>query len=125
MVEWRSMRPRLGLSWAAYALVLITAGCSAKGRVATAPPPAPKPVAAAEQRPAPPLQPPRDAVSDLIALSNQHFDAAQRELQSGHLETAKAGFARAVGVLQESPYSVRYEPRLRDHHDRLVARIGA
>ena len=42
-------------------------------------------------------EPPGRTVADLIAVSNSHFDTAQRELQQGHLETAKVEFNREVG----------------------------
>ena len=54
-----------------------------------------------------------------------HFEAGQRELELGHLETAKAEFNRALEVLLESPFGGRTEPRIRDHFDRLVERISA
>ncbi len=75
--------------------------------------------------PAPQPQPARDPVTDLIALSTHHFETAQRELQEGHLETAKAEFNRSLEVLLESSYGARTEPRIRAHFDRLVERISA
>ena len=68
---------------------------------------------------------PADPVLDLISESNRHFQAGQKELQDGHLETAKAEFNRALDVLLESPYGARTEPRIREHFDRLVERISA
>lgn len=72
-----------------------------------------QPVAAAE-----------DPVLALITESNRHFAAGQSELEQGHFEGAKEEFNRAVGVLLESPYGARNEPRIREHFDRLVDRIS-
>jgi membrane-bound lytic murein transglycosylase D len=91
-------------------------------RVAVTPPPVavppPQPVAVA-----PP--PPEDPVVNLIARSEQHFLAGQRELEQGHVEGARVEFDKAVNVLLESNYGGRGEPRIREHFDRLVDRISA
>jgi membrane-bound lytic murein transglycosylase D len=116
-------RPRHGLSGAILALGLLTTGCAAtaaKPEVTPAAPQAQAPVSAA---PAP--QPVADPVLDLIALSNSHFEAGQRELEQGHLQQAKAAFNQALEVLLESPFGARSEPRIREHFDRLVERISA
>jgi membrane-bound lytic murein transglycosylase D len=63
-------------------------------------------------------------VVTLIATSDRHFKAGQRELEQGHFEAAKTEFNRAVDVLLESPYGARTEPRIREHFDRLVDRIS-
>lgn len=81
---------------------------------------APAPVAPA---PVPVLQ--VDAIVELIAISTLHFEAGERELQLGHLTSAKAEFNRALEILLESPPGGRTEPRLRAHFDRLVERISA
>jgi hypothetical protein len=39
-------------------------------------------------------------VLELIAASTRHFEAGQKELQDGHLETAKALFNRSLDVLR-------------------------
>jgi len=70
-------------------------------------------------------QPSADPVLDLIAISNRHFAAGQKELQEGHLETAKTEFNAALEVLLESRSGARSEPRIREHFDRLVERISA
>jgi len=76
--------------------------------------------------PAPVAQPPaEDPVLTLIATSDRHFKAGERELEQGHVEAAKQEFNRAVDVLLESPYGARTEPRIREHFDRLVDRISA
>ena len=72
-----------------------------------------------------PPPPPEDPVVTLIALSEQHFQAGQRELQQGHVEGARLEFDKAVNVLLESNYGGRTEPRIREHFDRLVDRISA
>ncbi len=66
-----------------------------------------------------------DSVLTLIAESDRHFKAGQRELEQGHFEGAKQEFNRAVDLLLESPYGARTEPRIREHFDRLVDRISA
>jgi membrane-bound lytic murein transglycosylase D len=60
-----------------------------------------------------------------MAESTRYFEAAQRELQDGHLEAAKAQFNRSLEVLLEWPNGARNEPRLRAHFDRLIERISA
>lgn len=83
---------------------------------------------AAKTNPVPVLQPTpirvEDPVLTLIAESEQHFEAGQRELELGHVGGAKLEFDRAVNVLLESPYGGRTEPRIREHFDRLVDRIS-
>src|SRR5688572_6062576 len=109
------------------ALALLTVACSAHAPV-TALQAKPLPVAAAPIAPAPTApapQSPSDPVADLIAESNRLFEAGQRELGSGHLETAKTQFNRSLEVLLESPFGARSEPRIREHFDRLVERISA
>ena len=56
--------------------------------------------------------PVQDLVVTLIAASNDHFQAGQRELEQGHFDAAKVEFDRAVDMLLESPYGARTEPRL-------------
>jgi membrane-bound lytic murein transglycosylase D len=60
----------------------------------------------------------------LIATSDRHFEAGQKELELGHLERAKAEFDRALDTLLESSEGARSNPRLREHFDRLVDRIS-
>jgi membrane-bound lytic murein transglycosylase D len=124
MVEYALMlRPRLGPG-ALIALVVLTAACSAKVQPEVTP--APASVVEAPPAPAAPVPEPQpDPVADLIALSNGHFETGQRELQLGHLETAKTEFNRALEVLLESPFGARSEPRIREHFDRLVEKISA
>jgi membrane-bound lytic murein transglycosylase D len=110
------------------ALALTSAACAAHAPTTVARPVAAPPVAAvapvAASQPTAPTAP-VDPVLDLISESNRHFQAGQKELQDGHLETAKAEFNRALDVLLESPYGARTEPRIREHFDRLVERISA
>jgi membrane-bound lytic murein transglycosylase D len=77
------------------------------------------PAAAPVQLPAP------DPVTTLIAKSQEHFDAGEREFKMGHLERARAEFDRAIDLLLESPYGARTDDRMRVHFDRLVDRINA
>jgi membrane-bound lytic murein transglycosylase D len=112
------------LLWVAVLAGTIAAGCaSTNERPATAPKTAPAPPAAQAAAPQPPK--PSDPVSDLIALSERHFAAGERELKLGHLEQARTEFDRAVDVLLESPMGARTNARLREHFDRLVDRINA
>jgi membrane-bound lytic murein transglycosylase D len=85
----------------------------------------PTPVVEASAQAAPAPQPQPDPVTDLLAVSNGHFETGQRELQLGHLEQAKSEFNRALEVLLESPFGARSEPRIREHFDRLVEKISA
>jgi membrane-bound lytic murein transglycosylase D len=128
MVEYDPMRPRrsqTGALWALCALGVFSAACATRFQTTAsqAPPPvvvvAPPPAAPAPEEPLP------DPVADLIALSNKHFETGQRELQEGHLDTAKTEFNAALEVLLESPFGARTEPRIREHFDRLVERISA
>jgi membrane-bound lytic murein transglycosylase D len=105
---------------------IISAACSARGpmtalsarAVVAAEAPAPAPAAPVPQAQA-------DPVAELIAASNRHFETGSRELDEGHLDTAKAEFNRSLEVLLESPYGARSEPRIREHFDRMVERISA
>jgi membrane-bound lytic murein transglycosylase D len=111
------------------ALALVAAGCSTLATThfpgsslpaaATAQAAADAPAEAAHQ----PLPP--DPVTALVALSTSHFETGQRELQLGHLGTAKSEFNLALEVLLESPFGGRTEPRIREHFDQLVERISA
>ena len=97
----------LTLRGAICALALFSAACAAHAP-ATARPVAQAPVAAAQPAPvAQPARPPSDPVVDLIAVSTRHFEAGQKELQDGHLESAKTAFNRALDVLLESPFGAR------------------
>jgi membrane-bound lytic murein transglycosylase D len=64
-------------------------------------------------------------VAALIASSERHYAAGQRELAEGHLDQARREFDRAVAVLLESSAGARGDARLRDHYDRLIDRISA
>ena len=66
-----------------------------------------------------------DPIADLIAESQRHFAAGERELALGHLEQARASFDLAIEVLLKSPYGARTEARIRRHFDHLVERISA
>ncbi|HWK11557.1 MAG TPA: LysM peptidoglycan-binding domain-containing protein [Vicinamibacterales bacterium] len=67
----------------------------------------------------------QDPIEALIQKSQQRFDEGERELKAGHLDQARAAFDASIGVLLESPYGARTEPRLRAQFDRLVDRINA
>src|SRR5687768_7636719 len=82
------------------------------------------PAAVAEVRKPEPA-PAQDPIADLIAESQRHFAAGERELALGHLEQARASFDLAIEVLLKSPYGARSEARIRRHFDHLVERISA
>ena len=110
-------------SLAAIGLAATVAGCGSSHQKPQLP--APPPAAPAPQAPAPPLQIPTDPINALVATSQQHFDAGERELKVGHLDRARAEFDAALDVLLESPYGARSDARLRAQFDRLVDRINA
>jgi membrane-bound lytic murein transglycosylase D len=66
-----------------------------------------------------------DPIAALMATSNRHYEAGERELSQGHLDKARIEFDRAIDVLLESPYGGRSDARLREHFDRLVDKISA
>ncbi|HEX4347326.1 MAG TPA: transglycosylase SLT domain-containing protein, partial [Vicinamibacterales bacterium] len=66
-----------------------------------------------------------DPALALIAISDRHFKAGEKELELGHAEAAKQEFDTAVGVLLDSQFGGRTEPRIREYFDRLVDRISA
>ena len=112
---------RRGLSWGVCVVALLTAACAARVP-APASQPAPA-VAAVPETPDPVPQP--DPVATLIALSEQHFESGRKELEAGHLDTAKTNFNRSLEILLEWPGGARSEPRIREQYDRLVERISA
>ena len=105
---------------AAIGVSLFIAGCGS----------APKPVQVTVTPPEPVAEvrapePVPDPVADLIAESQRHFMAGERDLGLGHLEQARASFDLAIEVLLKSPYGARTEGRIRKHFDTLVERISA
>ena len=115
---------RRGLSWGVCLVALFAVGCAGNKKWATAPRPAPA-VAAVPEPPAPAPVPQADPVADVIALSEQHFENGRKELEEGHLDTAKTAFNRSLEILLEWPGGARSEPRIREQYDRLVERISA
>jgi membrane-bound lytic murein transglycosylase D len=118
MLDFRALRH------AALVTSVLAVGCGGnpKPQVAKAAPPA--------QTPRPVVQPPAapsatDPIAALIATSNSHFEAGEKELSQGHLDKARIEFNQALDVLLESPYGARSDARLREHFDRLVDRISA
>jgi membrane-bound lytic murein transglycosylase D len=115
------MPKRARLQLAAVGLTVAAVACGSNPKPQTSAAPAkPKAVAAA-----PTPAPPADPIATLIATSQSHFVAGERELKLGHLDRARVEFDRAVDVLLESPYGARTDSRLREHFDRLVDRINA
>ena len=103
------------------------AACGAKKRTAgpVLIPTPPSTRVSVPQPPAVPDPPPADPVETLIAASDRHFRAGQKELELGHVGAAKQEFDEAITLLMESSYGGRAEPRIREHFDRLVDRISA
>src|SRR5213593_3911746 len=133
--RYRGAPRMLGSRWPRsilLALLSFFAACASsmrsQGPVVTPAPTAPAHVAAAvapaTPTPAAQAPPSEDPVLALIATSDRHFKAGQKELEQGHFEAAKQEFNRAVDVLLESLYGARTEPRIREHFDRLVDRIS-
>jgi membrane-bound lytic murein transglycosylase D len=107
---------------AAIGVSLLIAGCGS----------APKPVQVTVTPPAPVAEvlapepvPVQDPIADLIAESQRHFAAGEKELELGHLEQARTSFDLAIELLLKSPYGARTEARIRRHFDTLVERISA
>ena len=125
MLEYADAMPTAhrGLSWGVCLIAMFAAGCATNQKWAGVPQPAPAPVVV--ESPAPPPVPESDPIADLIAQSEQHFETGRKELEAGHLETAKTAFDRSLEVLLEWPGGARSEPRIREHYDRLVERISA
>jgi membrane-bound lytic murein transglycosylase D len=118
-----TQRPRL-LAAALLLAAFVAGACGtppAVPRPVLAPPPQPVEAPA----PPPPQPPPPDPAVALIAASQEHFNEGERELQLGHLESAKAEFDLALGILLQSPAGARATPQLQEHFDRLVDRISA
>ena len=115
------MTMRAWLPVAAVGILFTTAGCGGNSKPQVQPDPLP-----ASQQPAPPIDPPApDPIATLIATSQKHFEAGERELNLGHLERARMEFDRSVDLMLESPYGARTDARMREHFDRLVDRINA
>ena len=114
------------LAAALLSIAVISGGCAAHSEVVAAAPQraaaTPAPVLIA---PVPSPQLVADPVTELIAVSNRHFEAGQSELQLGHLDSARSEFNKALDVLLESTFGARSEPRIREHFDRMVERISA
>lgn len=112
---WLPTLAAIGLSAA------VACGANPKPQVPVVPPTVPR--AAPPQPPVAP--PPSDPIATLIASSQSHFAAGERELKLGHLERARAEFDRAVDMLLESPYGARTDERMRQYFDQLIDRINA
>jgi membrane-bound lytic murein transglycosylase D len=110
---------------AAAAVVFLTTACGSNPKPKAQAVPVPDSVKAPATPAVVPPPPPPDPIASLIASSQAHFQAGERELNLGHLERARAEFDLAVDVLLESPYGARTDARLREHFDRLVDRINA
>ena len=103
---------------AAIGVSVSIAGCGRgpKSVKVTVTPPAPAVVELRQPEP-PPVH---DPIADLIAESQRHFAAGERELSLGHLEQARASFDLAIEVRPKSPNGARTEARVRTHFAQLV-----
>jgi membrane-bound lytic murein transglycosylase D len=101
-------------------------GSNPRPQVSAKPPAQPaKPRTATQAAPEAAVPVVKDPIEVLVDRSQQRFEEGERELQAGHLDRARAAFDASIGVLIESPYGARTEPRLRAQFDRLVDRINA
>jgi len=107
------------------ALSVVLTGCATRVPTPSQAPASPVVVVAPIPAPTPPPALQVDPIVELIAVSTLHFEAGERELQLGHLTSAKTEFNRAIEILLESPPGARTELRLRAHFDQLVERISA
>jgi membrane-bound lytic murein transglycosylase D len=114
------MTMRAWLPVAAVGILFTAAGCGGNSKPQVQPDPLP---ASHQPPPAEPSQP--DPIATVIATSQKHFEAGERELNLGHLERARMEFDRSVDLMLESPYGARTDARMREHFDRLVDRINA
>ena len=105
------------------ALAATACGARQRAQLPSPPPPVTPPVEATAPTAA--AIEPGDPVHALLAASEAHFAAGERELKLGHLDRARTEFDRALDMLLESPGGGRGEPRIRDQYDRLVDRISA
>lgn len=122
----RRVRPGRLAGAAVTSALIVVAACGSNPRPQVSARPAAPP--AKPQSATPPPASPRvvkDPVQSLIDNSQQTFEQGERELKAGHLDRARAAFDASIGVLLESPYGARTEPRLRAQFDRLVDRINA
>jgi type IV pilus biogenesis protein CpaD/CtpE len=92
-----SMFKRAWLPTAAVIAFTLTAACGSNPKPQTPVTPTPSPAVV----PAPVTVPVPDPIDVLIAASQSHFDAGEREVKMGHLERAREAFDRAVDVLLE------------------------
>ncbi|MEQ1759918.1 MAG: LysM peptidoglycan-binding domain-containing protein [Vicinamibacterales bacterium] len=111
--------------WACIAVTTLVSACAGRVAPATTPVQAAQPAPPVAVAPPPVVAPVRDLVAELIAASSVHFAAGQRELQLGHLDSAKVSFNKALETLLDSPTGARGEPRIREQFDMLVERISA
>ncbi len=113
------------LRYAALCVSVLAVGCGGNPKPQTVKTtPAPGPTAPATPAVATPAAT-TDPIAALIATSEKHYEAGDRELALGHLDKARIEFDQALDVLLQSPYGARSDARLRDHFDKLVDRISA
>lgn len=103
-------------------LTLVACGSKPAPQLPVAPPAAGSTVSVPSDLPSVALT---DPIADLIARSTAYFDLGQRELEQGHLASARTEFDRAVDVILESALDLRSDRRLSDHFDRIVDKITA
>ena len=114
---------RRGVTGVVCAIGVLSAACAARApQTLTTQSPPPQAVVPTSAPPLP--QPTPDPAQELIALSEQHFQTGERELQAGHLTAARTAFDQAVDVILESPGGARSNALVSEHFDRLIERIS-
>jgi len=125
--------------WVAGIALLVSTGCSFRGRrqAVSAPPPPPSPVVpnVAENFPlhrfpsSPPLrtlpEPRFDPVADVIERAEAAFRRGEENYNAGHLGMAKQEFNAALAALLKPPFTPSEDKRLRKAFDSLVDRVHA
>src|SRR5262245_19226035 len=102
--EKRSMRVFRALRNAAICVSALTVGCGGhpKPQTVKAAPAQPAKVPAAPAASTVTTAP--DPIAALLAASERHYEAGERELAQAHLDKARIEFDQAVDVLLQSPY---------------------
>ena len=82
-----------------------------------------QPAAAVQPAPAP-APPAADAVGELIAQAEQHYQAGLFNYHAGNTEQAKQDFDQALNSLLDSKLDVRSDDRLEKEFDRIVQGVN-
>src|SRR5262249_8154083 len=85
--------------------------------------PIPSQIAPAEDKPARP-QPKLDPAEDQIAQAEKQYQAGQQNYKSGHLDTAKQNFDRALDLLGSQEYLLS-DARVQREFDKILETINS